>query len=110
GSGKVLDAAAVAIPDDIKGVVILAVCIAMPGIEAGDDLASELSNDIVAGLGNPFRPKSIVFVEALPKTRNMKTMRRVVRATYLNEDAGDLSSLVNPESVDGLRAAFAKQS
>jgi len=106
GSGKVLDAAAVAIPDDIKGVVILAVCIPMPGIEANGALAQELSNDVVAGLGPPFRPKAIVFVDELPKTRNMKTMRRVVRAAYLGDDPGDLSSLVNPTSVAGLEAAF----
>ena len=109
GSGKVLDAAAVAIPDDIKGVVILAVCIPMPGTRADASLALELSGDVVAGLGAPFRPKSVVFVDELPKTRNMKTMRRVVRAAYLGEDAGDLSSLVNPSSVDGLKTAFAAQ-
>ncbi len=106
-SGKVLDAAAVAIPDEIKGVAILAVCIAMPDINPDDDLAATLSSEVVDGLGAPFRPKSIVFVDELPKTRNMKTMRRVVRAAYLGEDAGDLSSLVNPDSVDGLKTAFA---
>ena len=39
----------------------------------------------------------------------MKIMRRVVRATYLGEDPGDLSSMVNPESLDALRAARDKQ-
>ena len=32
----------------------------------------------------------------------MKIMRRVVRAAYLGQDLGDLSSLVNPESVEAL--------
>ena len=56
------------------------------------------------GLGTPFRPKHIVFTTDLPKTRNMKIMRRVIRAAYLGEDLGDLSSLVNPESVEALVA------
>ena len=37
----------------------------------------------------------------LPRTRNMKVMRRVVRAAWLGEEPGDLSTLVNPESVAG---------
>ena len=35
----------------------------------------------------------------------MKVMRRVVRAAWLGEDPGDLSTLVNPESVQAIRAA-----
>jgi acetyl-CoA synthetase len=36
-------------------------------------------------------------------------MRRVVRSAWLGEDPGDLSSLVNPESVHAIRAALAAQ-
>jgi acetyl-CoA synthetase len=61
----------------------------------------------VAGLGAPYRPGRIVFVSDLPKTRNMKTMRRVVRAALTGEPAGDLTALVNPEIVDELRRAVA---
>jgi acetyl-CoA synthetase len=43
-----------------------------------------------------------VLVADLPKTRNMKIMRRVVRAALLGQDPGDLSSLVNPEAVAAL--------
>ena len=41
----------------------------------------------------------MVFVADLPKTRSMKVMRRVVRATLAGQPPGDLSSLVNPETV-----------
>jgi acetyl-CoA synthetase len=58
----------------------------------------------VAGLGVPFRPRFILAVSDLPKTRNMKVMRRVVRAAVLDQPAGDLSSLVNPEVVEEVRA------
>jgi acetyl-CoA synthetase len=43
-------------------------------------------------------------VPDLPKTRNAKVMRRVLRAAYLDEPAGDLSALVNPDIVDQIRA------
>ena len=50
------------------------------------------------------KPKTVLVVPDLPKTRNLKVMRRVIRAAYLGEDPGDLSSLVNPESVEEIRS------
>jgi len=47
----------------------------------------------------------VTFVPELPKTRNLKIMRRVIRAAWLGLDPGDLSSLVNPESVEAIRQA-----
>jgi acetyl-CoA synthetase len=44
-------------------------------------------------------------VPDLPRTRNMKVMRRVIRAAWLGEEPGDLSTLVNPECVQAIRAA-----
>ena len=61
----------------------------------------------MAGLGHPYRPKFVLAVADLPKTRNMKIMRRVVRAVYRGESPGDLSSLVNPESVAELQGKLA---
>jgi acetyl-CoA synthetase len=42
-------------------------------------------------------------VRDIPKTRNAKLMRRVIRAAYLDESPGDLSALVNPEAVEEIR-------
>ena len=50
-------------------------------------------------IGKALCPKDIHVVEDLPKTRNSKVMRRVIKATYLGKELGDLSSLVNPEVV-----------
>jgi acetyl-CoA synthetase len=102
---KVADAAAVAIPDPVKGAAL--VCVVIPLDEAGADasLRSALSDAVVDGLGGSFRPKRIVFASDLPRTRNMKTMRRVVRAALLDEDPGDTSTLMNPEAVDAIRKA-----
>jgi len=106
---RVSDAAAVAVPDPIKGSAVICTVIAAPDQTPGDDLASILSNAVVSGLGGSFRPKQVLFVRDLPRTRNMKTMRRVIRAVLLDEKPGDLSALVNPEAVDELQGIVAKQ-
>ena len=106
---RVSDAAAVAVPDPVKGSAVICTVIAAPHETPGDALASILSNAIVSGLGGSFRPKQVLFVRDLPRTRNMKTMRRVIRAVLLNEKPGDLSALVNPEAVDELQRIVAEQ-
>ena len=51
-------------------------------------------------MGKPLAPSKIHFVAALPKTRNAKVMRRVIRAAYLGLDPGDLSALENREALE----------
>ena len=75
-----------------------------PGIDEAAAVKT-LSAAVVAGLGGAFRPAEVALVADLPRTRNMKVMRRVIRAAWLGEDPGDLSTLVNPESVQAVRAA-----
>jgi acetyl-CoA synthetase len=53
-------------------------------------------------LGKAFKPERIVFVPALPKTRSAKIVRRAVRARLLGKDPGDLSSLENPDALEGI--------
>jgi acetyl-CoA synthetase len=103
-SGKVLEAAAIGVPDEIKGSAIICVCVPVPGVKADAALAKELSAAVVEGMGISFRPKQVLFVNDLPKTRNLKIMRRVVRAVFIGQQPGDLSSLVNPEAVAELQA------
>lgn len=104
-TGKVAEAAAVGIPDPIKGEAVACVVVVAPGQEDGAEIKAELSNAIVAGLGHPYRPLVILTVADLPKTRNMKVMRRVVRAALLGKPLGDTSSLVNPEAVAAVEEA-----
>jgi len=56
-------------------------------------------------MGKPLTPKAILFVSDLPKTRNAKVMRRMIRAAYLGEDLGNTASLVNPNSIEEIRSA-----
>ena len=65
-------------------------------------MLDELRAMIVKEQGKPLAPKAIEFVRDLPKTRNGKVMRRVIRSAYLGQDPGDLSSLENPAAVEGI--------
>jgi len=102
-TGEVSEAAVVGVPDNIKGSAIAAACVPMPGVEAGDSLRVRLSDAVVRGMGGSFRPKHLLFVSDLPKTRNLKIMRRVVRSAICGLNPGDLSSLTNPQSVRELQ-------
>ncbi len=96
---EVVDAAAIAAPDPIKGVAVVCICVAAPGVTPDAALVERLKDRVGEVVSKPFRPREIHFVEALPKTRSMKTMRRIVRAAFLGEDPGDLSSISNPETM-----------
>ncbi len=102
GTGKIAEAAVFGIPHPVKGSSIVCACVLMPNI-AESGVAEELSAAIVRGMGASYRPERILFVDDLPRTRNLKIMRRVLRAVFENRDPGDLSSLANPEAVDKLR-------
>ncbi len=102
GTQKLVETAAVGAPHPVKGTTIVCVCQVRTNVVANDALKEELAEVVASGLGRPFRPSEVIFVSDLPKTRNMKIMRRVVRAAYLGLETGDLSSLINPESVEEL--------
>jgi acetyl-CoA synthetase len=59
---------------------------------------------VVDELGKAFAPDRVLFVQALPKTRSAKIVRRAVRARALGQDPGDLSSLENPEALEEIAA------
>jgi acetyl-CoA synthetase len=98
----VVECAAVGIPDEVKGTVVWCFCILRPDADPTDDLAAEIKTLISKGLGKAFAPAQIKFVEELPKTRSAKILRRAIKATVLNEDPGDLSSLENPSSIEAI--------
>ncbi|KAA3648865.1 MAG: AMP-dependent synthetase [Chloroflexi bacterium] len=101
----VVEAGAIGVPHEIKGSKLVLFCVLNPDAEANDELRDELKQMIVNAMGKPLAPKAILFVSDLPKTRNAKVMRRMVRSAYLGEDPGDTSSLVNPEAVEEIKDA-----
>lgn len=102
-TGLLADAAAVAVPDPIKGSALVLVCVPKPGANDAKALRDKLERAVAQGLSTPFRPSRVILVSDLPRTRNMKIMRRVIRAVCAGEDPGDQSALLNPEAVFELR-------
>ena len=102
GSGVVAEAAAVGVPHDVKGEVAWIFCVVKPGAEQDE---ARVADAVTGALGKAFRPERIVWVQALPKTRSAKIVRRAVRARVLGSDPGDLSSLENPESLEEIARA-----
>ena len=92
-------------PHEVKGEVAWIFCVPREGAEPGDALAREVGKRVADELGKAFRPERILFVGALPKTRSAKIVRRAVRARVLGQDAGDLSSLENPEALEEIARA-----
>ena len=101
----VIEAAAIGVPDASKGQALVCFCVLRPGRAAGPELGEEITALVAARLGKPLRPAAVAFVKELPKTRNAKVMRRVIRSAYLREDPGDLSALENPQAIEEIRAA-----
>ncbi|MGH2980394.1 MAG: AMP-binding protein [Solirubrobacterales bacterium] len=101
----VVESAVVGVPDETKGEAIWCFCVVADG--AGEDTAQELRELVARELGRPFKPSRVVFVEALPKTRSAKILRRAVRAVAVGDDPGDMSSAENPQALDDIRAALA---
>jgi len=102
---SVVEAAAIGVPHEVKGSELILFAVLKPGVSPNDGLRQELKQMVVAEMGKPLAPKSILFVSDLPKTRNAKVMRRMIRAAYLGQEPGDTSSLVNPQAVEEIRKA-----
>ena len=106
GHEAVAEAACVGVPDPVKGQAVVCFCILRPDQPAGDALREELRERVAHSLGKPLKPRDVKFVRDLPRTRNAKLMRRLVRAAYLGEPTGDVSSLENPRAVEEIRRAL----
>jgi acetyl-CoA synthetase len=97
----VAEAAAIGVPHDVKGETVVLFVILKPGQEPSDALRERIKDSVVAELGRPLRPEDVRFVRDIPRTRNAKIMRRVIRAKHLGAaDLGDLSGLENPAAID----------
>ncbi len=103
----VLEAAAIGVPHEIKGEVVVVLVVLRPGLVGDPDLTASIAATVASQLGKPLKPERVVAVAALPKTRSGKVMRRVIRAAWLGLDPGDLSGLDDPGSLDAIRATAA---
>jgi acetyl-CoA synthetase len=100
----VAEAAVVGFPHEIKGQAIYAFIVLKPAHGPSDALRSEILLQVRHLIGPIATPERIQWVEALPKTRSGKIMRRLLRKISANDlsDMGDTSTLLDPEVVKRL--------
>jgi len=89
----VAEAAAIGIPDELKGNVIHAHVILRAGIQGSPELVKKLMDHVGHEVGPIAKPAHIEFVETLPKTRSGKIMRRLLKARAMGLPEGDTSTL-----------------
>ncbi|GAA5216786.1 acetate--CoA ligase [Corallincola platygyrae] len=90
---QVSEAAAIGLPHELKGNAIHTYVILKDGVVGTPELSQTLKEHVGSELGRIAQPEDVAFVDALPKTRSGKIMRRVLRARALGQDEGDLSTL-----------------
>jgi acetyl-CoA synthetase len=100
---EVAEAAAVPVVDDIRGRAVEMYVSLKPGYVASDEMAGKVTHAIEVEIGKIARPKNVWVVPDMPKTRSGKIMRRVIAAVSNFTDVGDVTTLANPEVVEGIR-------
>jgi acetyl-CoA synthetase len=100
---EVAEAAAVPVVDDIRGRAVEIYVSLKPGYVASDEMAGKVTKAIETEIGKIARPKHVWIVPDMPKTRSGKIMRRVIAAVSNFADIGDVTTLANPEVVEGIR-------
>lgn len=102
----VSEAAAIGVPDAIKGTEVVCFVVLHPGVAETEALRAALVQTVVDALGKVDRPRDVRFVDDLPKTRSAKVLRRLIQKTWLGETPlGDLSSVANPDALDAISHA-----
>ncbi|EGV63960.1 acetyl-coenzyme A synthetase 2 [Yamadazyma tenuis] len=108
----VTESAVVGINDDLTGQAIVAyVALKDNAVDNLDELRKALVMLVRKEIGPFAAPKSIIVVADLPKTRSGKIMRRILRkiSSHEADQLGDISTLANPQSVEGIIECFSAQ-
>jgi acetyl-CoA synthetase len=102
----VRESAVIGAPHPVKDQEVVGFVVLREEVEPSETLRTALIDLVTAELGKPLKPRTVLFVTALPKTRNAKVMHRVIRAAHLDLPLGDLSSLENAGTVEAIRQAI----
>ena len=100
----VAEAAVVGKSDPLTGQAIFAFVILKKGVEASETFASELRSHVAKQIGAIARPKFLLFVPDLPKTRSGKIMRRLLRDIAEGRALGDVTTLADGNVVETIRS------
>ena len=103
---EVGEAAVVPVADPIKGKVPHIFVSLKPGIEPTEALKKKISDTLASEIGPIAKPGRVWIVPDMPKTRSGKIMRRVLGAIAAGKDAGDVTTLANPEIVEEIKKLY----
>ncbi|MBX6350661.1 MAG: acetate--CoA ligase [Clostridia bacterium] len=104
GVPEVAEAAVVAVRDEVKGIMPELYVALHPGHRESEDLKQRIVDRVAQEISPIAKPRRVVVVPDMPKTRSGKIMRRILAAISNGfEDVGDVTTLSNPEVVDEIR-------
>ncbi len=92
---KVAEAAVVGASDETTGQAVCAFVILRGGAEEGDDIVKELRDHVAKEIGAIAKPRQIMVVPELPKTRSGKIMRRLLKDVAEHREVGDVTTLAD---------------
>jgi propionyl-CoA synthetase len=106
---SVAEVAVIGVHDELKGqvpIVFATLKSSTADAAAKHDAASGMQQRVVERLGSVAKPARVYIVNALPKTRSGKLLRRSLQALAESRDAGDLSTLDDPNALEEIRSAL----
>jgi acetyl-CoA synthetase len=108
---SVAEAAVVGATDAMTGQGIVAFVILRGGVptSGGDELVTELRNHVAKAIGPIARPRQVMVVSELPKTRSGKIMRRLLRDVAENRAVGDATTLADPNVMRLIQEGLASE-
>jgi acetyl-CoA synthetase len=101
----VYETACIGLPDEVKGEEIVCFVVLKPGYEPSEELKEKLMEGVVKSMGKPFKPKDVIFVSDLPRTRSGKILRRLIKTAVMGSELGDTSALENPKALKEITKA-----
>ena len=106
---EVAEAAAVPVIDEVRGRVVEMYVSLQPGLTPTPQIEDKVKASIETQIGKVARPKNVWIVPDMPKTRSGKIMRRVIASISNFADVGDITTLANPDVVEGIRLQVYKE-
>ena len=90
---EVAESGVVGVPDPVLFEKIVVFAALRKGTAATDELRMKIRLHVANRLSAAATPQDVVIVESIPKNKSGKILRRVLRARYLGQDPGDLSTI-----------------
>jgi len=106
GHANIAEVAVVGVADSLKGQVAMAFAVTRQPVEDTQHAEGEITQRVDQMLGAVARPSRVFFVNALPKTRSGKLLRRAIQAVAEGRDPGDMTTIEDPSALQQVRDKF----